>query len=252
MKNWQDKEDFLLDIEIPVKTKSYSPVPHAKFVNDLNEKIYKAGYEVVHKRYMADGKGQTLTGELAVKGADSEITSSIGFQNSYNKKVKAGVWSGAMVLVCKNGMYTVDGTSYKRKHTGDVLDTLDEHMDICIDNLEETFEKLRKQKEELKTRELSRETISRLLGDMYINESLITNTQLNIIKNESFYSTDFKELNGWSFLNWITEAFKQNTHPIDYMRNHLKVNSYISDKLGLENARGLYGKPLFEQLVEVM
>lgn len=247
MKNWQEREEFLADIELPIKTESYSPVPHGVFVRDLQQKIQEKGYEIAYKRYLTNKNGQVLTGEYGIKTSlDDEMLMSVGFQNSYNKQVKASIQSGVLVLVCKNGMYTTKGVRYSRKHTGDVLQELQDNMVLCVENLEENFLTLQKQREEMKQVRLNKETVSRIIGDMYINETLLTSTQLEIVKKERFFSENFKELTGWSLLNWCTEALK-NTSPKEYLRSHLKVSAYLQDRLGITDSPKLYGEPFVKQ-----
>jgi hypothetical protein len=241
MKNWSRSEEFLLGIDKPEATDTYSPIAHEIFVAELQELLYKKGMEVVSKKYLVDSKGQTMAGEYMINNhIDNEMTISIGFQNSYNKTVKAGINCGALVLVCKNGMYRSEGSSYHRKHTGCALEDIRRNIDLVVSESEEQLIRLIAKREQMKLMELSNARIAALIGDMYLNEGLINTSHLEIIKREMSSSKDFKERTVWSLYNWTTEAFKD-AHPTTYLKKHLMLHTYICDKLGLTEGRSLYG-----------
>lgn len=245
MKNWIDNEQILKEIALPTATASYSPIPHHIFIDEIQEYLDKQGMEICDKKYMVNGKGNMMTGEYGIchkEGGDNEAIMSIGFQNSYNKTRKAGLYSGMLVLVCKNGMYTrKQGATYQRKHTGNALQELRGQIITTIENAQEGFQGLVDEREAMKERELSKQTIATLIGDMYLNEGIINSTQLGIIKDEMLYSQVFKERTAWSMYNWVTEALKD-THPGNYIKSHLKCHTYISNKLQLSDQRvNLYG-----------
>jgi hypothetical protein len=107
-----------------------------------------------------------------------------------------------------------------------------------INSAEEEYKKLLQDRDELKERRINKKIISELVGDMYVNESLITETQLSLLKRELKESVHFKDENAWCFYNNITEVLKDN-HPFNYMKQHLKVYSYLSDAFNLTNKTGL-------------
>lgn len=254
MKSWTSNEEFLLEIPLPTKTATYSPIPHQVFIGEVQEYLDKQDLQICDKKYLINGKGTMMTGEYGIchKGeGDAESIMSIGFQNSYNKTKKAGLYSGMLVLVCKNGMYTrKQGGVYQRKHTGSALTDLREQIEVTVRNTQEGFQGLVEEREAMKTRELTRRTIATLVGDMWLNEHILNTTQLNIIKDEMLYSKDFKEKTAWSMYNWCTESLK-NTHPGNYISSHLKVHTYINNKLQLSDQRiNLYGKLEHADLVD--
>lgn len=246
MRNWTTSEEFLLEIPEPTKTATYSPIPHRIFIGELQEQLDKKGLQICDKKYMVNGKGNMMTGEYGicpVGGEDEGAIMSIGFQNSYNKTKKAGLYSGLLELVCKNGMYTRrQGGVYQRKHTGTALEDLRVQMIATIDNTQDGFGGLLEERRNMKEMELSKQVIATLVGDMYLNEHIINSTQLGIIKDEMMYSQVFKERTAYSMYNWCTEALKNN-HPGNYIKSHLKLHTYISNKLNLSSTRlNLYGR----------
>lgn len=244
MKDWTTTREFLLEIPRPEETKSYTPIAHSVFINELREELDKRGYTVAEERYLHANKGQILTGNFRVTNGDSEMMPMINFTNSYNKMRRAEIWAAAMVLVCKNGMMGKTSTGhYSRKHSGTALEDVRQKMIEVVASLDEEFQRLKKNAEEMKQIELDKKVIAQLVGDMYINESLIKAEQLSILSNEIHHSINFKGNTVWDFYNHVTESYKHN-HPMDYDKQHIKFHTYMTDKFSLSGSRGLYGQQI--------
>jgi len=240
MRNWEENEDFLKSIEKPTYEGKYCAIPHELFIDEINHQLSSKGMEVTNKKYLVANQGKIMTGEYTVKADDMEMNIGISFKNSYNKQIAASIKSGAIVLVCKNGMYSTRGESFKRKHLGvTAFSDMQKNISLSIDNAEVEYKKLLQDRDELKRISIGKKVIAELIGDMYLNESIITETQLSLLKTELKDSKHFKEDNAWCFYNNITEALKSN-HPMTYINQHLKVYSYLSDAFDLTHKSGLY------------
>ena len=240
MKNWQNTTDFLREIPLPTQTRTYKPVSHAIFLDEIKEELYKRGHSVKTERYLTANNGLIMTGNFTIENPDGEINPAIFFTNSYNKMRKAELTNGVIVLVCSNGMISMDVTNkFSKKHSGTVLEDLRNNIVLSVESIDEEFEKLRKNAEEMKQIQLSDNQIASIIGDMYINESMISETQLSILKKEVKTSTNFKDNTVWDLYNNTTEAFKA-SHPMHFDKQHLKLHAYMSDIFSLTGARGLY------------
>jgi len=51
MKNWKNTTDFLREIPLPEQTRTYKPVSHAIFIDEIKEELYKRGHSVKTERY---------------------------------------------------------------------------------------------------------------------------------------------------------------------------------------------------------
>lgn len=246
MKNWLESKAALMNAPLPEKEGRYCPIPHSVFLQELQEMLFKKNMIIRDERYLTCSDNKVMTGWFSLKSEDKELAPSITFVNSYNKTKKASIRASALVLVCKNGMMgTVDNGYYSRKHLGDnALQELRQHMEVVIDGVEQEFQRLLINKEEMQSLSLTPQEKALLIGDMYLNESIITPNQLSIIKKELTTSQNFKGDTAWALYNHVTEALKDN-HPMNYEGQHIKVHTYMADKLGLTGARGLYGKTIF-------
>ena len=249
MKDWTVKEDFLREVELPMYEGKYAVIPHNVFIGELQEQLDKKNMVIGSKKYLTGNNGAILTGEYGIiSNIEEESQIAIGFHNSYNKKMKAGVYGGMLMLVCSNGAYSFGQNMYKRKHTGNALQELRHQMINVIEEAESSYVQLVAEKEAMKQRELTKQTIAALVGDMWLNEQLLNTTQIEIIRKQMLYSEAFHEKTAWSLYNWCTEAIKE-AHPSNYIKQHLKLNTYISNKLQLSAVRkNVYGV-MAEELV---
>jgi hypothetical protein len=244
MKNWKENEDFLKSVEKPTYKGRYCAIPHDLFIDEINNQLNLKGMIVEDKKYLTSSNGEVMMGEYSIKGEDLEMNIAISFRNSYNKQVSASIKSGAIVLLCSNGMYSIRGESFKRKHLGiDAFKDTQKNISLSIDNAHDEYLKLLQDRDELKEKTVTKKIIAELVGDMYLNESIITETQLSLLKQELKISKHFTEDNAWCFYNNVTEVLKDN-HPKNYIQQHLKVYSYLSDAFNLTNKPGIYKKAL--------
>ena len=246
MKNWTEKKDEIIATPLPSHSGRYGLIPHSVFLEEIQEELDKKSYTIAEERYLTASDNQVLSGFFRIQSTtDIEIMPSVHFVNSYNKTRKASIRVCATVLVCKNGMMgsSLRG-SYVRKHIGPLaLSDFRSHISMSIATLEDEFERLRRNKQEMKEIILSKTERALLVGDMLLNEDLVTATQLSILKKEIKFSEHFTGHSLWDFYNHTTESFKEN-HPNNYDKQHVKFHSYISDKYSLTGHTGLYGKAL--------
>jgi len=144
MKNWKNTTDFLREIPLPEQTRTYKPVSHAIFIDEIKEELYKRGHSVKTERYLTANNGLIMTGNFTVDNPDSHINPAIFFTNSYNKMRKAELMTGAIVLVCSNGLIRQEvAHRFSKKHSGTVLEDLRNNIVLAVESVEEEFEKLK-------------------------------------------------------------------------------------------------------------
>lgn len=247
MKDWHSLKEKILGCPLPAATATYTVIPHKVFLEEITSELNNKGYQIAEERYLTLGNCNVITGLYRVQTAIAgDMAPAISFVNSYNKTRKAEIRASALVLVCKNGMMgTIDNGYYARKHSGNALEDFREHIQKVIGGLEDEFKRLVKNKEEMQAITLPKELISNLIGDMLINEGLLTISQVAILKKEMKTSRYFSGDTLWDFYNNCTEAFKEN-HPRLFDKQHVKFHTYICDKFHLTGSRGLYSTlPLY-------
>lgn len=238
---WSVTRQEIVDTPLPTHKGRYGVIPHELFLNTVADKITSRGYGIIDERFLTNKDNQVLSGTYTIGGYDDiDITPSIYFVNSYNKSKIASIRIGGMVLVCKNGM--LSSRVYSRKHLGaKAYEDFSNQIDKGLDKLDEDFNNLIINKNEMKSLTINKDTIHKLVSDMFLEEDLITSTQISILKRELKYSKNFKDDTVWSFYNNVTESLKSNSAS-NYNAQLSKFHAYASDYFDLTNKPNLYFK----------
>lgn len=223
-------EQELFEVELPEKTASYSPVSHRQIIETAQELILGHGLEISKKKYNVARDGKVMNGIYQINAANSIFSYQIGFQNSYDKTLPVAFVGGVTVLICSNGMVIGD-IKFLRKHTGSVSQELDDKILEVVRHLDENLTDAERQAEQMKQIELTSIETAELCGRFFMEEEIITSSQLNIIKSEIKKPTyaDFNEPTLWSLYNHTTHSLKK-THPNMYLRQHEALHKFVSDE----------------------
>ena len=154
--------------------------------------------------------------------------------NSYDKRLPLRVALGGHVIVCKNGMVLGDMGSFKRKHTGSILEEFKEDMGMHIQKAGETFEKMRKDRERMKEIEITKRVSAELMGRLFIEEAIITSEQLSIIKREIENPSFNYGIEGslWNTYNAVTVALRDSV-PSQNMKQHIQLHQFIQKEYSI-------------------
>jgi len=228
-----DKEK-LFEIELPLATSTYKPVSHKDMYEQTRDLLDKSGIIIDSEHMKSNEKGTQLITTMDIRHPGVEdIGMRIAYRNSYDKSMSVGYVAGANVWICSNGMMSGE-LSFKRKHTGSVVKDLKDTIIDTIEQLDDNFIKLYKHSNRMKEIELSKRATSELIGRFYIEEDLVTSTQLNIIKrqlDDPAYS-EFSSPTLWSLYNHATYAFKE-ASPMMYIKQHTKLHDFIESEFEL-------------------
>ena len=138
-----------------------------------------------------------------------------------------------MAWICSNGVVSGE-IQYVRKHTGSVVQELNSKIINTINQLDEHFQKIIRQSEQLHNIEMSKEQYAELIGRLFIIDKVVIPTQLNIISREidepSF--EDFRDMNAWSLYNHVTYSLKE-SHPTTYLQQHTEFHSFMEREFQL-------------------
>lgn len=227
-------EQELVKVELPFRTKTYIPVSHRSIIEAVGEQLDKKGLTVTNKRYRTDSKGNKViaTYDIRQEGYD-EMGMRLAFRNSYDKSMSVALVAGSNVWICSNGCISGE-MQYMRKHTGSVVQGLNNSIIDSINQLEHSFIMHNKHKDAMKEIELDKKLISRLAGEMFINEEIITITQLGILKKEYEEPTyeEFSDNSLWSLYNNVTHSLKT-SHTTEYVDRHVNLHNFITKEFSI-------------------
>jgi len=226
-----------LSATIPARTESYTPVPHRLFLDTLRQKIVEQGNEIDSTKIYINETGTRLTGYFNIRNNeltqnDLGIQMMAGFKNSYDKSMVAGFAAGGNVIVCGNGMVSGDLISFKRKHTGTIVQELMDMFDIGIHRMTEGFHRLVQDASTMRDYSLTSRQKAELLGVMYFEEGILKPDQLSFIRNQIKESEAFRGTTLWDLYNNVTESLKS-TYVMNHIDNHIRLHDFMSEVAGI-------------------
>jgi hypothetical protein len=227
-------KEALTSVKLPKKTSSYSPVPHKVVIDTVLEGLYKANIKVLSEEYLSGRNGQQAEFHYELAGGDQEMRIRLIGHNSYNKSLPLRMAIGGHVIVCRNGMVIGDMGTFKRKHTGTILEDFKQDMGMHIERAGETFDRMRRDRERMKEIEMTKRVTSELMGRLFIEEAIITSTQLNVIKREIENPSFNYGVEGtlWNAYNAVTVSLKD-AIPSQNMKQHIQLHEFMQNNYNL-------------------
>lgn len=228
-------KEILLSTPVPQQTRTYKPVSHGQLIDLTLRGVENAGFKIDKEIYSIASEGLMANARFTIQNvADKEMSLEIGWQNSYNKTLSLKFAIGAHIFICANGMVTGDMGSFKKKHMSDVQEFTPANISEYIKRAGDHFTLLQKDREMMKQIEMTKRTTAELIGRLYIEESLIKSTQLNIIARELDTPThDYGSSNSlWELYNYTTFSMK-GLHPSVWMNDHIDVHNFFVNNNGV-------------------
>ena len=220
-------------VPIPTPTKTYQPVGHYQLVKSIETMANdKFGSKPETESFILARDGKQLFGTLNYKSEEDENSRiSIGFRNSYDKSLAVGLVAGQEILVCSNLCFSGDIVNY-RKHSSNVMDDLEYMINDLLSKAQLIYNSMLEHQEQMKKDNIDDVLAASLLGQMFINEEILTPTQLNIAKRHwlSGGNGKFPERTAWSLYNSCTEALKI-SHASEYIDRALTLDNFFVSHL---------------------
>lgn len=232
---YKSTKGALIATPIPLQSRTYKPISHGQLIDLTLESVHQAGFTVDQEVYSMAKEGQIANGRFTIKSiADEEMQLEIGWQNSYNKQVTLKFAIGVHIFICSNGAIQGDFGTFKKKHVGEVQ-TFAPHMIMeYIRSAGDVFRVMQTSRNAMKQVEISKRATAEIVGRMFIEQGIITSTQLNIIKRELDHPTFNYGCDGsmWQLYNFVTYALKE-SHPSLWMQNHINVHQFFINEAGI-------------------
>jgi len=226
-------KSFILNTSVPTQTRTYKPISHGQLIDLSLNSLNEAGFQLEKSIYSSSNEGKQATGRYIISNiADSDMKLMMGWQNSYDKKLSLKFAIGASIIICENGSCKGDIGYFKKKHMGEVQEFTPKNIPEFIKKAQDIFEEMQKEKERLKQIEISKRIQGELLGRMFIDDAIITSTQLNIIKREIENPSYNYNIPGsaWELYNHCTHALKED-HPAYYFSRHKDVYNFFENNI---------------------
>jgi hypothetical protein len=228
-------KDILINADIPQQTKTYKPVSHKQLIDLTLNGIHNAGFKLDSESYSAARGGNIANGRFSIANvADSEMQLQIGWQNSYDKSLTLKFAIGTRIFICQNGCVSGDMGAFKKKHVGEIQDFTPSAISEYIKSAGEAFRRMQTEREEMKQVEITSRAKAELIGRLFLEDQIITSTQLNIISRELKAPThDYGAPDSmWELYNHTTFAMKD-SHPALWMDKHMSAHKFFVNESGI-------------------
>ena len=205
--------DDLRHISMPEETSTYVPVSHFDLATNINkvanDMLCPHGYTFKEGRYGTARDGQRMFGLLSYKNGGNEMGCAVGFRNSYDKSMSAGMAVGGNVFVCDNLMFCGE-VCVMRKHTKNVKDDLTKQIVGALYSQRNNFEEMQQAMERLKSVDMTDDEGYRMLG-LLAGRGILSPTLLSVALKEwkAPMYTSFEKRSAWSLFNAVTESMKK-------------------------------------------
>lgn len=226
--------DEIRKVQLPMSSsdmRKYQAIAHLDVIDSIKEELDRRGICIVKENYKLGRFGQQLYGNfLTDMNVDGEMSSAVHFTNSYDKTKRLEIKSGALVLVCTNGMVRIsESGSSSRKHVGAINIELASMIDEAMDNMEMEYKMLVEAKNHLKQVEVDMRRRAEIAGRLFMEKKILSVTQMSVFKNEFERSTNpFNDDSAWTIYMNATEALKL-SHPVDYIKDHQKLHEFAME-----------------------
>ena len=232
--NAVEARNTMLSAPIPQETKTYKPVSHQELIDLTLESIYQSGYKLESQNYSTAREGNVANGRYTIANvADSEMKLQIGWQNSYDRSLSLKFALGTSIIICSHGMVKGDHGAFRKKHQGDIQTFTPSAISEYIKGGGDAFQTLQSDRDALKQYEATDKVQAEVIGRLFLQEEIISSSQMNIIKKELNVPTHNYGAQGsmWELYNNVTFAMKQ-SHPSDWMQDHIDVHNFFLDHTG--------------------
>jgi hypothetical protein len=228
-------KEFLKSLEIPKQTSWYKPVGHGHLMDITQEALDRCNFVLTKEEYTYSAHGSKANGKYHLAwGDDPDMGMMIAWQNSYNKTLSLKFAVGASVFICENGIVKGDMGTFKSKHVGEIQSVTPRLLADYISNAGDTFDKMVIEKKRMQEIEVTKRTTSELMGRLFMEEGIITSTQLNIINRETKKPTfDYGHPGSlWELYNHVTYSLKS-ASPNTWMQQQIDNHQFFTKEYGI-------------------
>ena len=206
----------LAQIITPKPTLTWTPLPHARLMDAVEEQLEKRGFRIHQSSCLLTHSGDRLFGTVTISDRSNlGYRKMIGVRNSHDKSVAAGLVAGARVTVCANGMFTGDDICLNRKHTSRLYEDLDQKIDEGFQKVFSEWERNDLRIMRYRETEISDRRAHDLIIRSVDHEAIAASSIPKVLREwrESWHE-EFMPRTAWSLHNAFTEVLKEKAHLI--------------------------------------
>jgi len=215
-------------------TDSYTAISHGSIISKTQDLLSKHNINILGESYHHCNDGKIAQGKYLLGVNNADFGLELAWQNSVNKQVSFKYAVGSQTFVCTNSACFGTLGSYKRIHTGIADVEAYETMEDFIQHLEENFTEQVELYKKMKEIEITKKTCAGLIGRMFMDDEIITITQLGII-NKELHNPSFDygvENTVYNLFQHCTHSFKEVT-PRTWLPKQLELSDFFINEFSL-------------------
>src|SRR3990167_4841085 len=216
------------NVPLPEKTDSYTPLSHYDMITTVKTLTEKLVGETGSPSLALHKKGRQLFGIIPVAGDEAggwQFT--VGFRNSYDKSMAAGICFGSRVFVCDNLAFAGE-VVILRKHTTHIIKDLQSELCNKLMEASGAREALKSTYTRLLATPVTREAMAETIGVAALNKVLMP-TQVSEAIRQINSSEHFKDETAFALYNHGTYALKGN-HLHNMLQKSVAWHNLISQR----------------------
>ena len=197
-------------IEAPEATKTYCPLPHADFLNIVEEQLQQVGFQFGIAAHGLAHEGRRYFGIVHLLHESMNETHALvlGVRNSYDKSLPAGITFGSCVFVCDNLAFSGE-VVVARKHTSRLMEDLPKLVGEAVSNTRVMSDVQDQRFEHYQKRTIESDKFAHdIICEMYRRGAVNTSRIGKVLDEYHEPSFDHGGRTAWRVFNAATEALK--------------------------------------------
>jgi hypothetical protein len=126
-------------VPIPQATRTYGVIPHGSYRQLLRDRMPEYGLYVEKEELALSNKGQRMFGLLLLKGEKPDYQLALGYRNSYDRSMVAGLVVGTRVFICDNLAFSGE-KQMKVRHTLHATENLERGVPQLLGSIQSVIE----------------------------------------------------------------------------------------------------------------
>jgi hypothetical protein len=229
----------LKEMPIPEKTNTYTPLGHYDFVTSVARiAMEMLGVKIESAAYATTQGGCRMFGVMSLKGEGegNEYVRALALRNSTDKSMVAGVAGGWSVWCCSNLVISGDVLRVLKKHTGALMEKLEEGIITALYRAKSQFRELEADIQEMKAIQMSDHDAWALFG-VCMGERMLRSRTIKLVLDDwkNPRHSEFEPRTLWSAYNCVTEHLKI-LPPGKILQAHSQLHALA---MGLPSLEGL-------------
>jgi hypothetical protein len=219
-------------VPLPEETKTYSPLGHWQLISIVSRLIMDLmDAEVQDAQYFLANEGKRLFGMLFLRNGSQVpgVDRMVGIRNSYDKHIAAAVAPGLSPEACKNIIVSGAAMSVIRKHTGKIVEDIEETLVISLYRAKGFFRDLEQDCLTMQDTQYTGRDAFGFFGQLY-GEKVLAPRQLPLVHQDwhNPRHVEFEPRTLWSAYNCATEHLK-GLEPGKILTAHTQLHSIAMD-----------------------